>query len=30
MAIAFTLFAFTNSMDNGCVAEKLALIRAQG
>ena len=30
MAIAFTLFAFADSMDNGGDAEKLALIRAQG
>ena len=30
MAIAFTLFAFEDSIENGGVAEKLALIRAQG
>jgi hypothetical protein len=30
MAIAFTAFAFEDSMDNGGVGEKLKLIRAQG
>jgi hypothetical protein len=30
MAIAFTAFAFEDSIDNGGAGEKLKLIRAQG